>query len=104
MSQVGQKEKETQKRVVAFFSEELEYDYLGDWTKRENRNVEVSLLEDWLKRRNIDTSLISRVLHELGKAAALGEGKSLYEANKEIYRLLRYGVKVKGGAGEQVWG
>ena len=49
MSQVGQKEKETQKRVVAFFSEELEYDYLGDWTKRENRNVEVSLLEDWLK-------------------------------------------------------
>ncbi|MEG3767113.1 type I restriction endonuclease subunit R [Alteromonas sp. 14N.309.X.WAT.G.H12] len=106
MSQVGQKEKETQKRVVAFFSEELEYDYLGDWTDRENRNIEASLLEIWLKRRNIDTSLISRALHELGKAAALGEGKSLYEANKEIYRLLRYGVKVKGGAGEQfqtVW-
>lgn len=86
MSLVGQREKETQKRVIAFFSQELGYEYLGDWTDRDNRNIEVSLLEAQLKRRNIDTSLISRGLHESGKAAALGEGKSVYEANKETYR------------------
>lgn len=45
MSLVGQREKETQKRVIAFFSQELGYEYLGDWTDRDNRNIEVSLLE-----------------------------------------------------------
>ncbi|MCP6167372.1 type I restriction endonuclease, partial [Klebsiella pneumoniae] len=37
---------------------------------------------------------------------SLGEGRILYDANKEVYRLLRYGVKDKEGAGEQnqtVW-
>ncbi len=39
-------------------------------------------------------------------AAALGEGKKLYYVNKEVYRLLRYGVKDKEGSGhlnETVW-
>ena len=41
MSTVGQREKQTQKRVVKLFREQLGYDYLGDWTDREsNRNIE----------------------------------------------------------------
>ena len=42
----------------------------------------------------------------IGKAAAIGAGHDLYEANHEVYDLLRYGVKVKPGVGEQtetVW-
>ena len=31
----------------------------------------------------------------------MGGGHDLYEANREVYDLLRYGVKVKPGAGEQ---
>jgi len=31
----------------------------------------------------------------------LGEGKKLYYANKEVYRLLRYGIKDKEGTGQQ---
>ena len=38
---------------------------------------------------------------KLDKAATLGEIQNLYDANKAVYRLLRYGVKVKEGAGEQ---
>ena len=107
MSTVGQRERQTQARVIRLFHQELGYDYLGNWIDRENnRNIEEDLLRDWLKRRGYADSLITRALHQLGKAAALGEGKHLYDANKAVYELLRYGVKVKKGAGEQfqtVW-
>ncbi|MBR9728298.1 type I restriction endonuclease subunit R [Shewanella intestini] len=101
MSTVGQKERATQNRVIRFFRDQLKYDYLGNWEYREgNRNVETNLLSNWLKKRGIPEALIARTLRKLDMAAALGEGKKLYDANKEVYRLLRYGVKEKEGAGE----
>jgi type I restriction enzyme R subunit len=101
MPTVGQKERKTQARVVRLFHKELGYDYLGNWIDRENnRNIEEEILSSWLRKRGYSDSLIQKALHKLGKAAALGEGKQLYDANKEVYRLLRYGVKVKPGAGE----
>lgn len=107
MSNVGQLERKTQNRVVTFFKEQLDYDDLGDWEYREgNSNIETDLLTKWLKNRGISESLIKRTLRKLDAAAALGEGKKLYDANKEVYRLLRYGVKEKEGTGEQnqtVW-
>ncbi|MAD76710.1 MAG: restriction endonuclease subunit R, partial [Rheinheimera sp.] len=107
MSNVGQLERKTQNRVVKFFKEQLNYDYLGNWEYREgNSNIEKDLLTKWLKGRGISDSLITRTLRQLDTAAALGEGKKLFDANKDVYRLLRYGVKEKEGAGEQnqtVW-
>ncbi|HAT6344679.1 TPA: HsdR family type I site-specific deoxyribonuclease [Aeromonas hydrophila] len=107
MTTVGQRERATQQRVVQFFIEELGYRYLGDWHIRSNnRNVEPALLTSWLAGRGVDEALIPRVLRQLERAASLGEGRQLYDANKEVYRLLRYGVKEKAGAGEQnqtVW-
>lgn len=101
MSNVGQLERKTQNRVVKFFKEQLDYDYLGNWEYREgNSNIEKDLLTKWLKGCGISDALITRTLRQLDKAAALGEGKKLYDANKEVYRLLRYGVKEKEGAGE----
>jgi type I restriction enzyme R subunit len=107
MSNVGQKERVTQDRVVKFFQNELNYDYLGDWHERKNnRNVEPELLRKWLKKQGVSDNLIGRTLRKLDMAAGLGEGKKLYDANKEVYRMLRYGIKDKEGAGEQnqtVW-
>lgn len=107
MSTVGQRERETQNRVVRFFQNELGYDYLGNWQDREgNRNIEAEVLVAWLQQRGVSPALINRALRQLDAAAALGEGKQLYYANKEVYRLLRYGVKDREGAGEQtqtVW-
>jgi type I restriction enzyme R subunit len=107
MSTVGQKEHQTQARVIKLFCEQLGYDFLGNWIDREdNRNIEEDLLRDWLTKRSVSEALIARALHQFGKAATLGEGKSLYDANRTVYDLLRYGVKVKEGAGEQhqtVW-
>jgi len=102
MSNVGQKERITQNRVVKFFQSELNYDYLGDWQDRDdNRNIEEGLLRKWLQGRGVSEVLIGRALRQLDTAAALGEGKKLYDANKAVYGLLRYGIKDKEGAGEQ---
>lgn len=107
MSKVGQKEILTQKHVVRFFQDELGYDYLGNWKDRlDNSNIEEGLLTDWLKRQGHSDQIIVKVLRELDKAAALGGSKTLYDANREVYGLLRYGVKVRPDVGEHhitVW-
>jgi type I restriction enzyme R subunit len=101
MSNVGQRERATQNRVVKFFQKELNYSYLGDWQDRQgNRNIEPIYLRAWLTSQNVDCVLIEKAIRRLDTAAALGEGKKLFDANKEVYRLLRYGVKEKTGAGE----
>ncbi|MCX2781098.1 type I restriction endonuclease subunit R [Microbulbifer thermotolerans] len=107
MSNVGQRERATQDRLVQFFQQKLGYRYLGNWEHRDNnKNIELDILTGWLQKRGISDALISRAIRQLDAAAALGEGKKLYYANKEVYRLLRYGVKDKEGAGHQnetVW-
>ena len=102
MNNVGQRERITQNRVIQLFTEHLGYRYLGNWHKREdNRNIEPGLVSAWLTKCGVSEVLIDRVLRQLDRAASLGEGRILYDANKEVYRLLRYGVKDKEGAGEQ---
>ena len=107
MSLVGQREIHTQRRVVGFFRDALGYACLGDWTSRPgNANVEETLLTDFLERQGHDDRIIGKALHELRRAAALGGSKTLYDANREVYGLLRYGVKVRPAAGEKavtVW-
>ncbi len=102
MTPVGQREIETQKRVIAFLRDALGYRYLGLWKDRpENSNIEEGLLSAWLARQGHGEKLVTRTLHTLKKAAATGGSKTLYDANSEVYGLLRYGVKVRPGAGEQ---
>ncbi|GAB2513225.1 type I restriction endonuclease subunit R [Paramicrobacterium agarici] len=107
MSTVGQIEKKTQDRVVTLFAEQLGYDYLGDWHDGNRATgIEGDLLTQNLRARGYDDGLISRAVDQLEKAAAVGVGHNLYEANRDVYQLLRYGVKVKAAAGEStqtVW-
>ncbi|MCC7212952.1 MAG: HsdR family type I site-specific deoxyribonuclease, partial [Candidatus Brocadia sp.] len=100
-SQVGQKEKIAQNRVVQLFKDQLEYSYLGNWEDRPNNsNIEEPILRKYLReRKRYSNTQINKALYELGKAANnLSDG--LYSANKKVYQLLRYGVKVKAEAGE----
>jgi type I restriction enzyme, R subunit len=101
MSTVGQKERATQNRVIKLFLEQLGYRYLGNWEYRtNNRNIEPDILSEWLSQQGINEILITKTLRQLDQAAALSEGRNLYDANKAVYRLLRYGVKDKEGAGQ----
>jgi type I restriction enzyme R subunit len=102
MSTVGQPERRTQDRVVKRLHEQLRYEYLGNWRYREHSsNIEVDLLTQNLNARGYNENLISKAVDALKKAAAIGAGRGLYEANRDVYGMLRYGVKVKPGAGEQ---
>jgi type I restriction enzyme R subunit len=107
MSTVGQREIQTQKRVIKLLRDGLGYAYLGHWKGREeNSHIEEALLTDWLRRQGHDDKIIRKVLVELDKAAALVGGKTLYDVNRAVYGLLRYGAKVKPDVGEQtmtVW-
>lgn len=99
---MGQKEGETQKRVIELFQNNLGYRYLGNWHYRENnRNIEAELLRRWLSGRGVSETLITKALDSLNKAAALDGSTTLYDGNQAVYGRLRYGVKVKAGAGEQ---
>ncbi|UVA81714.1 type I restriction endonuclease subunit R [Pandoraea commovens] len=106
MSTVGQIEKKTQERVVKLFVESLGYEYLGNWIDRVgNRNVEHALLVRFLRRQGHDDALIVRTLHVLDKVSD-DQSKSIYNRNKAVYEMLRYGVKVKPEVGENtqtVW-
>ncbi|MEN8220840.1 MAG: type I restriction endonuclease subunit R [Pseudomonadota bacterium] len=96
MNKIGQPERQTQNRVVQLFQNQLNYRYLGNWQDRHNnRNIETDILKAFLqKRQGYSDTLISKACYELDKIAG-DQSKSLYDINKAVYRLLRYGIKVK---------
>jgi type I restriction enzyme R subunit len=106
MSVVGQVEKKTQTRVVRLLVDDLNYEYLGDRSEGDNKNVEQARLEHFLfAYQEYDGDLAKRAIAELVKTAG-NTSLSLYDRNQAVYDLLRYGVKVKPGVGthtETVW-
>ena len=101
MDTIGQPEFLTQQRVISFFVRELGYDGLGNWKERPNNsNIETELLTKWLTEQGYNEQIIERTLFEVNKAAAIGGSRTLYDANREVYGLLRYGVKIQPDVGE----
>jgi type I restriction enzyme R subunit len=103
---IGQSERATQNRVIALFRDELGYAELGDWTDEpDNSNIEEGLLTAYLKKSGYSAAQISRALDRL-RTEANNPNRSLYDNNKAVYSLLRYGVPVQAAAGENtvnVW-
>jgi len=100
MTDVGEIEKKTQARVIKLFCETLKYDYLGNWIDRDdNSNIEPTILHSWLTKQGHDATLIEKAEYEIIHAAG-DTGKSIYDRNKDVYALLRYGVDVRPGVGQ----
>jgi type I restriction enzyme R subunit len=100
MTDVGQIERFTQNRVVELFHKQLDYNYLGNWIDRENNsNIEEDILRKYLSKKGYTQTLISKAIYELTRTTT-NQSKSLYDINKNIYTLLRYGVNVKEDAGK----
>jgi len=101
MVKVGEIERKTQNRIVMLLANELKYKYLGVYDEREdNSNIEVDALSTFLQRQGYSGTLITRAITELLKVAG-DQSKSLYDVNKEVYHLLRYGSKQKEDVGQQ---
>ena len=110
MSGIGEAEKRTQRRVARLFVDELGYDHLGNLSDGDNRNIIEDQLEKFLstqgfaEREDGDT-VMRRAIAEVVKVAG-NTSLSLYDRNRAVYELLRYGVKVKADVGAQtetVW-
>ena len=108
MSTIGETEKHTQQRVIDLFKDALDYTYLGNWADsvETNTNIVKENLANWLQKQGHDSDIIAKTVHQLKQAAAIGGSRTLYDANLDVYNLLRYGVRVLPDVGKQyttVW-
>ena len=96
MSQeIGKSEKATQERVLKLFQQDLGYRFLGSWQGRSNNQpIEEDILTAWLKKRGHSEEQIKKALYKL-QTEAQHPSRSLYENNRAVYGLMRYGVQVK---------
>ena len=103
---IGKPERASQDRVIKLFQTELGYTYLGDWEKEvRTQPIEEAILKEYLLGKGYSAIQSQKAIDKLVKTANnLSSG--LYEANKEVYHLLRYGVTVLEELGqpkETVW-
>ena len=106
-NQIGKPERASQNRVIQFFQDELGYTYLGDWEEEiRTQPIEEDLLYQYLTKNNRYSSELAQKAVDALVKAATNLSDDLYEANKEVYKLLRYGVTVREELGqpkETVW-
>ena len=103
---IGKPERASQDRVIQLFQSELGYTYLGDWEEEVRiQPIEEGILRNYLLEKGYSLIQAQKAIDKVVKAANnLSSG--LYEANKEVYHLLRYGVAVREELGqpkETVW-
>jgi type I restriction enzyme R subunit len=72
MEQIGSKEIITQKRIIGLFEKLLKYANLGDWTDRDNSNIEEAYLRKYLKStQQYSSTEISSAISQLKRAAVI---------------------------------
>jgi type I restriction enzyme R subunit len=96
-------ERVTQNRVIKLFTAPLAenglgYEYLGDWSNRENSPIEDEYLKKNLTARGYSEAKISAALTKLKNAVDI-KGATPYQANQRTYQLLRYGISVQVAIG-----
>jgi type I restriction enzyme R subunit len=101
MSTVGQIERITQNRLVALLQDELGYRYIGNLEEEDNSNLrENDLIHYLISTGKYNETLINKAVFDFRKAITINSKDDLYQANKLVYSLLRYGIHVKKEAGE----
>jgi len=72
ISAVGKPERVTQNRVIALSRDELGYRYIGDWSDRDNSNIEAAVPEQGYQASEVASFLgchasnVSRALKKRG--------------------------------------
>ncbi len=96
---VGQVERATQNRVVKLLHSALGYQYLGHWQDQPRTSpIEDGLLRRHLAGRGYPEAVITEAIRKLRRTAENSTEK-LYDRNRAVYQLLRYGVQVTPEAG-----
>ncbi len=92
---IGQPEVVTQEKVIKFFKnpDMLGYQYLGNLADEQNMNIKEDRLRQYLRLKGYSDKLISGAVTQLMRAAG-NTSRGVYDANKAVYSLLKYGAKV----------
>jgi len=98
VAKINESERKTQDRVIKLFKEELGYKYYGNLHSQINSNIIVDKLLSFLLKTH-SKELARRAVDELEKTTTNFKG-NLYETNKDVYTLLKYGVDVSEHAGD----
>lgn len=101
MNTIGTLERATQNRVLNLFQHELGYAYIGDLHDQDNLNIRELDLANYLDQACTELApeaddrhkLISLAIQKL-TTAANNSSQPLYDRNREVYNLLRYGIIV----------
>lgn len=101
MNNIGKSERESQNRIIQLFKNELQYTYLGNWEDQQRTQpIEENLLLDFLiNSQGYSDVVANKAVQELVKVATNLSG-GLYDTNKEVYKLLRYGASIREELGE----
>ena len=94
-------ERKLQNKVKHWLIDDLGYAFLGSLEDTHNLPVIEELLKKNLEKRGYSKERIARAVSELTTRAA-NQTDSLYQVNKSVYALLRYGLQgVKDNAGQR---
>lgn len=88
------REIQSQQKVKKWLVNDLDYRFLGNKQDQDNEPVLGEVLKDNLIERGYDEPLAKKAVQELVNLTK-NQQMFLYDLNKEIYSLLRYGFKVK---------
>ena len=83
-------EKKLQSRVLHWLKDDLGYTYIGDLRDIDNTPIKEDLLSANLKKRGYTDDQIKMAIGELVNKAG-NQVDSLYQINRSVYSLLRYG-------------
>lgn len=99
-SHIGEIERNTQNRLIQLFRDKLGYTYLGNYQYRDgNSNIEKALLSKFLTdKQHYPLAEANKAIAALERAAICNPD-TMYDANKEVYGLLRYGVNISPEVG-----
>lgn len=91
-------ERIVQSRVLTYFRGNLAYREIGNLKEQENRNIrEADLLHFLTVKKSYDKKLARKAITLLKREAGCAKGK-LYQANKDFYQRLKYGLPLAENA------
>ena len=99
MTKSSHPERETQNRIVTCFQKELGYEYLGNLEDSENYNVRWDDWKKFLYDSGFSVDFVDAIQTNFYQILS-DFSQSSYHTNKEVYRILKYGLKLAEHPGE----
>lgn len=99
MAKSAHPERETQNRIINFFQKELGYEYLGNLSEYQNYNIHWGDWKKFLYDSGFSVDFVDAIQTKFAQILS-DFSQSPYHTNKEVYRILKYGLKLAEHPGE----